>query len=433
MPGPADKEPTAEGDVTGRLDAVDEASDEPRTVEFDPPAPPVYEEPLDNFLGRVRAQGWLELVQAAGLSFLIAVTAGAVLVLAAKLNFPAFGSNGDVLGAINVVVMAGLAVLNVPIVFDGVALAALPLGALVLVLWVSVRWASSILRPAPDLRTAVLDGVRMAIPFALLCWFCALAFRFGGRHPVAADAGAALVIGTFWGGLIGVLAGVAGRMAPRRVWEEFRARTTATFGLPRAALAAGAVMVGALAALGLVATFLYFIVVLARDAPGRYFDAGDALAYVLYVVAFLPNIVLAAISVSVGAAIDVGARLTLGGEVVGPLREYSMWTWGRGDAPLALSLLLVIPLVAGAAGGVAARRIDDDMRSMAPALLIASASAATVVSLLAWIGRARFAGVVKGSGYGMIAPDVVGLFVLSFLLLGLAGALGWQLAPRLKR
>lgn len=433
MSRPKDKEPTGEGDVTGRLDAVEPTADEERTTPFEAPSEPVYQEPLDNFLGRIRSQGWLELLQAAGLSFLVAITAGAVLVLAAKLNFPTFGSNGDVLGAINVVVMAGLAVLNVPIVFDGVAIAALPLGALAIVLWVSARWTAAILKPSPDLSSAVLYGVRLAIPFGSLCWFCALAFRFGGQHPVAADAGAALVIGAFWGGSIGILGSVAGRMGPRRVVEEFGARTTAAFGLPRAALTAAGVMVGGLFALGMVATLLYFIIVLARDAPGRYFDAGDALAYVLYVIAFLPNIVVAAISVSVGAAIDVGARLTLGGEVVGPLREYSVWTWGKGDAPLGLFLLFVVPLIAGIAGGVVARRVDTDIRAMAATLLVASGSAAVVVTLLAWIGRARFAGVVNGNGYGAIAPDVVGVFVLSFLLLGLAGALGWQLAPRIKR
>ena len=432
MPGPTDKDSPAEGEVTGRLDAL-ETDQETGTAEFEAPAERVYEEPSDNLFERVRAQGWLELVQAAALSFLVAMTAGALLVLAAKLNFPDFGSNGDVLSAINVVVLAGLGVLNVPIVFDGVAVATLPLGAIAIVVWLSVRWTASIVRPPEELRQAVLDGARMAVPFAALCWFCALAFRFGGTHPVAADAGSAPVIGAFWGGLIGILGALRGRIGARDAWLAFRTRTTAAFGLPPSALTTGGVMVGSLALLGTAATLLYFIVVLARDAPGRYFDAGDALAYVMYVIAFLPNIVAAAVTVAVGAAIDVGARLTLGGEVVGPIREYSVWTWGKGDAPAALFLLFVVPLVAGAAGGVIARRIDPDVRSMAPALLIASGSTATVVALVAWIGRARFAGVVRGGGYGAIAPDVVSVFVLSFLLLGLAGALGWQLAPRLNR
>ena len=432
MPGPTDKEPPAEGEVTGRLDAI--ASDqETGTVPFEAPAERVYEEPADNLLDRARARGWLELVQAAALSFLVAVTAGALLVSAAKLNFPNFGSNGDVIGAINVVVMAGLSILNVPIVFDGIAVATLPLGAIAIVVWLSARWAASILRPPPDLKEALFYGARMALPFALLCWFCALAFRFGGTHPVAADAGMALPIGAFWGGLIGILGALRGRMGARRAWEEFRTRATTAFGLPPAGLTAGGAMTVALALLGTAGSLLYFIVVLARDAPGRYFGAGDALAYVMYVLAFLPNIVAAAVTVSMGAAIDVGARLTLGGEVVGPLREYSVWAWGKGDAPAVMFLAFVIPLVAGAVGGVIARRIDPDMRAMAPALLIGSGFAATLVTLVAWIGRARFAGVVKGGGYGAIAPDTVSVFFLAFLLLGLAGALGWQLAPKIDR
>ena len=420
-----------EGDVTQRLDAPQAIDD--GTAPFEVAPEPSYEEPGERFVERLRAGGWVELLEAAALSFLLALTAGAILILAAKLNFPRFGSDGDVVGAINVVVMAGLGVLNVPIVFDGVAIAVLPLGAIAIVVAVGARWSASILKPHEAVHQAIFQGLRLAIPFALLCWFCALAFRFGGEHPVAADAGAALPIGAFWGGLIGVLGSLRAGTGLRPLWETFQSRVTQTFGLSNSALQAAGVMVAGLAVLGTAATLLYFIVALARDAPGRYFDAGDALAYVLYAIAFLPNIVLAALTVSVGAAVEVGARLTLGGEVVGPLREYSVWAWGRGDPPAVLFLAFVIPLLAGAAGGVVARRVNDDVKTMAPALLIASGAAATVVTVLAWIGRARFAGVVSGNGYGAIAPDVVGVFVLSFLLLGLAGAIGWRLAPRFDR
>ncbi|HWC14582.1 MAG TPA: hypothetical protein VG929_08295, partial [Actinomycetota bacterium] len=122
-----------------------------------------------------------------------------------------------------------------------------------------------------------------------------------------------------------------------------------------------------------------------------------------------------------------GARVDLGGRVAGPLRDYSLWEWGRGEPLPMLFLLVVIPLLACVWAGVSARRRAGDPSAMLHVLLVASPVSAVTLTLVGAIGRLRLAGVVKGSGYASVAPDAVLVFVLSFLACGVLGALGWWL------
>ncbi|MDQ4064972.1 MAG: hypothetical protein M3161_02885, partial [Actinomycetota bacterium] len=372
------------------------------------------------------------LIQAAALSFVIVLVIGGVLVLAAKLNFPEIGGGGDFLGAINAIVIAGLGALGVPILLDGVAVAALPLGALAAIGW-GMTWATrSIVGTvdAADVRRTALWGARVALPFGMLCWVAALVFRFRGAHPVSSDALAALLVGAFWGALFGALGTVGARVSlrawARRAWHHYATRLAEL----RPALIGAAAALLALVALGVGAMLLWFIIGLARDAPGRYFDAGDAFAYLVYVIAFLPNIVIAVVSVAFGAPVVAGARVTLGGQVSETVREYSMWGWGGNDAPGVLMFLLLVPLLAGITGGIVARRYEPDRLRFAEVVGLLSAIVAVTLTLGAWIGRARLAGVVRSDGFGYVAVDVVLLFVLSFLAIGVTAALGWFLAER---
>jgi hypothetical protein len=379
---------------------------------------------------RLDRGGWLDVAAAAGLGFLVLLVVGGVLALAAKLNFPSLGGGADPLGAFNAIVIAGLANLGVPIVIDGVSVYAVPLGAL-LVVGAGIMWAvrtSSRDTSFSTVVAAVTHGARVGIPFGLLCWFFALVFRFRGQHPVASDAGIALLAGAFWGALFGALGSVRVmeplRTAARRILSGLRARDrTAHEGLS----VGGAMLVG-LAVLGAGATLLWIIVALAKGTPGKHFGAGDAFAYVVYVLAFLPNIIVAIVSFSFGAPLDVGAKVDLGGRLVGPMREYSLATWGTGDPHWYLWLLVLVPVAACLSGGFVAQRRSTDTKTMLPVLLIASSVLAVTVTLLASIGRLRLAGVAKGSGYAVVAPDIVLLLVLSFLASGIIGFCGWKIA-----
>ncbi|HWC14779.1 MAG TPA: zinc ribbon domain-containing protein, partial [Actinomycetota bacterium] len=315
-----------EGATTARIDVGEEPPESPaqdvsETESLEPVAP-ARQEPsttrprvdLSTVRARLEASGWVDIAAVAGLGFLVLLMIGAILVVAAKLNFPALGGGGDALGAFTAVVLAALGVLGIPIVVDGVAIYALPLGALIAA-GAGYSWAASSSGKAPatgSLVAAARWGAQLAVPTALLCWFFALVFRFRGDHPVAADAGVALVAGAFWGATFGIIA-AATRIEPlraviARLVGGVRARSRRTY----EGIVCGATMVGGAAVLGTGALLLWIIIALIRGAPAHQFGAGDAFAYLVYLVAFLPNIVVAVVSMSFGAPLEVGARVDLG-------------------------------------------------------------------------------------------------------------------------
>ena len=414
-------------EVTGDTSVIDAPADEPDARAIDEPSPV---ERVAAVRDKLEHAGWVDVASAAGLSFLVLLVVGAVLVLAAKLDFPALGGGADLLAAFNATVIAGLGALGIAIVIDGLSVSALPLGALIAI-GVGTMWAvRSALRdnPPADLVAALRWGVRVAVPFGLLCFFFALVFRFRGRHPVSADAGMALITGAFWGAVFGVLGAVRMveplRSAAGRVLGGLRARDRASY----EGAATGSVMIVLATVLGAGAVLLWAIVALAGGEPDGRFGVGDAIAYLVYLAAFLPNVIVAIVTLSLGAPIDVGAKVDLGGRLVGPMREYSLSSWGRGDADPFLLVLLLMPIAACAAGGFFARRRTSDPSSMLVTLLTASAVFAVGLTLVAAIGELRFAGVVKGAGYGAVAPDLVALFGFAFLGSGILSFGGWKLA-----
>jgi hypothetical protein len=420
--GTGDKDPTD----TIRLDtpAAGDRSDDPAGDPGDGLGLPVEE-----IRSRLHDSGWLDALAAAGLGFVVLLAIGGVLTLAMKLNFPTIGA-ADPLAAFNAIVIAGLGILGTPIVLDGVVLSVVPLGALGAV-GAGVVWAvHASLRNSvpPSLVAAVHFGARVAVPFALLCWFFALVFRFRGQHPVSADAGVALVAGAFWGATFGILGAISAVESLRTTGRRFLAGIKAKQKDWHEGVTTGALMVVGVALIGLAATLLWVIVALAGGTPGKQFGLGDALAYSIYLVAFLPNIIVAIVAISVGAPVDVGARVNLGGELVGPLREYSLASWGSGDPTVLVYLLTLIPIAACVGGGFVARRRTVAPGTMVTVLLIASGVFSIVLILLVAIGPLRLAGVVRGSGYGEVAPDIVLTFLFSFLVSGILGAAGWKLA-----
>jgi hypothetical protein len=421
-----DEEPT-----TRKLDVVEVAP----TTEVEP-APPVEAESVHARVAEVRdrleASGWVDAAAAAGLGFLVLLAVGSVLVLAAKLNFPSLGGGSDPLDAFTAIVIAGLSGLGTPILLDGLAVSALPLGAL-LCIGFGIMWAVGTSRKDagfPTVVAAAAHGLRVGLPFGLLCWFFALVFRFRGQHPVSSSAWIALLAGLFWGALFGVLGSVRVMetlaAAARRISSGLRARDRSAY----EGVATGTTMLSAAAVLGAAATLLWIIVSLTRGAPGRHFGAGDAFAYLVYLLAFLPNVVIAIVSFSLGAPVAVGAKVNLRGKLVGPLSDYSLTSWGRGNPPAVVWFLVLVPIFVFVLGGFVARRRASDAKTMLPVMLIGSAVFAVTITLLAAIGELRLAGISKGAGYAMVAPDIVLLLLFAFLESGVFGVIGWKLAER---
>ena len=131
-----------EGDVTARLEAGAPArggstrlgaasstgeSDTGRLVEEERPEP---------------APGAPERSAAgAALAFLVLLSTGAVLLLAAKLQSPAFGASADPLDVFTAVVILGLGSIRAPVHLGGLVFTLLPLGAAT-VIAVGVVWAT---------------------------------------------------------------------------------------------------------------------------------------------------------------------------------------------------------------------------------------------------------------------------------------------------
>ena len=197
---------------------------------------------------------------------------------------------------------------------------------------------------------------------------------------------------------------------------------------------AGGVMLGLGVLMAAAVLLLWIIVGLARGAQPRSFDAGDALSALIYLVAFAPNVLVAILSLSVGAPIEVGAQITFGGRLVGAIEDYSIFGWAGGPAPAWVFLLLVIPLLACIAGGVWLRgrgeeRSEGERMERERSIALAAATFGVALFLLAFLGEARLgAALVRNRGVGLVAPNPWFVGVLSFVWAAAAGLSGWHLS-----
>jgi hypothetical protein len=379
------------------------------------------------------AGGWFEAASAAFVGLLALLCVGAVFVAAAKLQFPDLGSSSSPLSVFTSIVVLALGSLRVPVHLGDLTVTALPLGAL-MVSAGAVSWAVEPAirrRHVEGMRARVAAGAKIAVPFALFCWIAALVFRFrGGDSPTHAGATGALLLGGAWGALFGVLGGLrstgslrAHLRAAGRVLETRRrllyegARTGMTmFGLAAAAAAAGGL--------------IWVIVALARGAPVKGFGQGDALAAVLYILAFLPNILVAIVAIAIGAPLDVGAQITIGGRQIGPLETFSLWRWGEGAAPWFAYALLLVPLLATVGAGYLLHE-RRERKGHESVIGIAAIVFALALAIAAWLGQARLgAGLVRAHGFGQISPNALIVLALGFAWAALGGFAGWTLAER---
>lgn len=435
--------PPDEGRATERLtvptqeETRDVARTEPRRAR-DPESPFGPRRALYDFVYAFRrslvAGGWTEAASAAALGVLALLCVGALFLIAAKLQFPDLGAGSNPLSVFVSICILALGSLRVPIHVGDLTVTALPLGALALTA-VVVSWAvipAIGRRDVHGLRPRVAAGAKIAAPFALLCWVVALVFRFrDGATPTHAGALGALILGGVWGVAFGALAGVrSGREGHvfRRALSYVNRRNALAYD----ALVTAGSMLG-LAALGAAAAGLVWIIAgLARGAPVANFGGGDALAGFIYVLAFLPNLLVAILTVSLGAPLSVGAQVTIGGRRIGPLKTFSLWHWGGGTPWFAYALLLV-PLIATIGAGVLAcrRRRQDSV----PLDVLAAAAAVfgAVLALLAWLGQARLGeGIMRAHGFGQISANAPLAGVLGFVWAGAGGYAGWKLGERLE-
>lgn len=408
-----------------------EALEQPGGTESQGPARPSVVRDFAETVRRTFVARWLDATAAACLGFLVLLCIGALLLVAAKLQFPAFGAGADPIEILTAITILGLAVLRAPIHFGNLLVTTLPFGALVAA-GAGIAWATRLAtkdRGGPTTTERALAGARVGIPFALICWLAALVFRFRGGDEVFAGAWGALFWGGVWGAAFGALGSAAtgaGRII--RLREMVLAPSE---GPVRRGIAAGVVMLTSAAVLAAVATLIGIIVALVRGAPRADFGAGDAGAAVVYLLAFAPNVLVAMTALGLGSAVDVGARVTVAGGKLGSLRELSYFSWGGDGAPGAAYLLVLVPLAATVLGGFYARRRGEE--SPAVVLGVAAATFAIVLFVIALLGDARLGGGLAGRGVAHVSVHAFRTLLMAGVWGAIGGFAGWKLAETQKR
>ena len=383
----------------------------------------------------MRKGAWGPLTAAAAFGFLAMLAAAALLVLGVKMQYPDIGSGSDPLGALSGLVIVALGVLRVPIHIGDLSVSALPLGALAgvgyLTVWATARALRR--RGYGDTRTAVLEGMKLAVPFALICFISALVFRIRTEPtPVAADAGAALVLGALWGLVFGALAGFLARGTARSQVAQLMSFVRERWEFVFHGLVAGGVTLGVSLLAGAVAALLWVIAGLLGGGP-QDFGLGEAGAAVIYLVAFAPNVIVSIVSIGLGAPVEIGAQVSSAGRLLGPLTEVSLFEWGSGSPPWFAYLLLAIPIGACLAGGFAAHRSarrssEDTSRLMLPVILAAALAYSFLLFELAALAEARLgAGLIRNRGFGRVAPEAGTVLILAFCWAFVLGLAGWKL------
>jgi hypothetical protein len=181
--------------------------------------------------------------------------------------------------------------------------------------------------------------------------------------------------------------------------------------------------------LGTIALLLWLIVSLARSNPYEDFSPGDALAAVMYLLAFLPNVVVAVIALSLGAPILRGAQVGFGGRVIGRIQEISLIDW-PGPIPWYAFLLLAIPLLTFPACGWWLGRTHPDA-PMWRTLVTAAVTFSLGLAVLGWLGETRIgAGLAGHKGLARVAVSPLWTFVAGMVWSTVCGWLGWELAHR---
>lgn len=411
-----------ETEATARLDvpAVEETSDLRADTAPDTHQPAPLLADYTDVLRKKFLTSWLDPIGAACLAFLVLLAVGAVLLVAAKLQYPGFGAGANPVEILSSVSILGLAILRVPVHVDDLVVSVLPMGAL-LAAGAGIAWSTTVTTKDRDPRS-LRDGAAVGIPFGIICFIAALVFRFGGKSEVFAGAIGALFWGLVWGSAFGALA-VFVRNRPRRnAWSIVaelgrgssvqRAVAAAAIGLATAALLAGAAML------------LWVIVALVRGAPGPNFGAGDAVAAFVYLLAFGPNVLVTLIALGTGAPVYVGARVTVEGAGVGNVERI----WLFGDAPGYVGFLILIPLVACSLAGFWLRRTSSSSSTLE--LPIFGGFFAAVLALVAWLGEARLGASLLGRGFARLDVNAPALLAFAFLWAVAAGYFGWWLADR---
>lgn len=371
--------------------------------------------------------GWGQFGGAAAVGWLTLIALGALIVAAAAIGSGGF-SGVNALDVLSLVVVFGLSIMGVSIEFNnlgpvGPSFGMIWFGAL-LIFGYALSWATARVvaeRSPHNVRGLMIEGSKVALPFALYCLLAALLFKISDVGTLGASAPQALFLGFLWGAVFGALGGLRAMEPLPAIWgrvlDGVKAKRRSTY----EGVAAAGVMLGTTALASAAAFLLIVIITLARGDSLDGLTIGSVVAALIVLALTLPNVL------SLIAAISLGAPLSGVGGSPGASESISIIGFGGRTSGALVLLLLLIPLLSCLLGGFSAYRQSIDRSKMTEVLVSAACVYAGTLAVLALLNGFSFGG-VEG-----VSIDVVNTNFLLVALLGLVwaaifGFAGWKLA-----
>ncbi|MGH2774228.1 MAG: zinc ribbon domain-containing protein [Actinomycetota bacterium] len=371
--------------------------------------------------------GWGQFAGAAAIGWLTLVGLGALIVAAA-----AIGSGGfpgiNALDVLSLVVVFGLSIMGVSLEFSNLG----PVGPSFGMIWFgalaifgyTLSWATARVvaqRSPHSLRGLMIEGSKVALPFALYCLLAALLFKISDVGTLGASAPQALFLGLLWGALFGALGGLRSKEPLAVIWgrllESAKSKRRSTY----EGIAAAGVMLGTTALASAAAFLLIIIIALARGDSLDGLTIGSVVAALIVLALTLPNVL------SLIAAVSLGAPLSGVADTLGASESISIVGFGGRTSGGLVLLLLLIPLLSCLLGGFSAYRQSLDRTKMIEVLVATACVYAGTLAVLALLNGFSFRG-VEGVSIGVVNTNFLLVALLGLVWAALFGFAGWKLA-----
>jgi hypothetical protein len=427
QPGPPDR-PSIESPYGG----YEGGPIQPPTTEEPPAESKKTTVPVREFavaLQRSFASGrWGQFAGAAAIGWLTLVGLGALVVAAAAIGSGGFGPGIDALDTLSLVVLFGLSIMGVTLEFSNLG----PVGPSFSMIWLggllifgfALSWATARAvdrRGHDDPKGSMIEGAKVAIPFALYCLLAALLFKITDVGTLGASAPQALFIGLFWGVLFGALGGLRAREPLSAIWRRLLESVKSKRRSAYEGLASAGVMLGTTALASAAAFLLMIIIALARGDSLDGLTLGSVVAALIVLILTLPNVL------SLIAAVSLGAPLSGFAGALGENENISIIGFGGRTSGTIVLLLLLIPLVSCTLGGFSAYRQSLDRSKMVDILVTAACVYAGSLAVLALLNGFSFASGVEGVNIGVVATNFLLVALLGLVWAALFGFAGWKL------
>ena len=371
--------------------------------------------------------GWGQFAGAAAIGWLTLVGLGSLIVAAA-----AIGSGGfegiNALDVLSLVVVFGLSIMGVSLEVSNLGPVVQSFGMVwfgaLAIFGYTLSWATARVvaqRSPHSLRGLMIEGSKVAFPFALYCLLAALLFKISDVGTLSASAPQALFLGLLWGALFGALGGLRSKEPLPAIWgralESARSKRRPTY----EGVAAAGVMLGTTALASAAAFLLIIIIALARGDSLDGLTVGSVVAALIVLALTLPNVL------SLIAAVALGAPLSGVGDRLGASESISIIGFGGRTSGGLVLLLLLIPLLSCLLGGFSAYRQSIDRTKVTEVLVAAACVYAGVLAVLALLNGFSFSG-VEGVSVGVVNTNFLLVALLGLVWAAVFGFAGWKLA-----